>query len=118
MPLPKRHSIAVFLAVIMASGVLMPTVHRFQHAYYTCEVEHGAAEPCDAAHHPVAFANGEAGYDIAICALCAFTLAFDLPDHTETALSGILAGFVPPVHVSVALDAPLHFFKRGPPRSA
>ena len=101
----------------MAGGVLTPTVHRFQHAYYTCEVEHGAAEPCDAAHHPVAFDTGEADYDIAICALCAFTLAFSLPAHTEMAPSGILARFVPPVHSSVSLDASLHFFKRGPPRS-
>ena len=102
----------------MASGVLMPTVHRFQHAYYTCEVDHDAAEPCDAAHHPVAFETGETGYDIAICALCAFTLAFSLPTHTETVPSGVPAEFVPPAQTSVSLDAPLHFFKRGPPRSA
>ena len=119
MHLLKRQSAALLLVILVTGGVLSPVVHHFQHAYQARSAEQVEAPPCcDHTQHSVAFESAQARYDIAVCALCAFTLSLTLPASTEVVVLSAIALPEPDVRVRVALGVPLHVFNRGPPRSA
>lgn len=115
----KRQSAAFLLVMLVTGGLLSPVVHQFQHAHQAHSAEQVEVPPrCDHAQHPVAFESAQAGYDIAVCALCAFTIALALPAFAEAVVLSVIALPEPDVRSRLAPGAPLHVFNRGPPRPA